>query len=194
MGWVGVAQVAKPARLRGVVRRTGRVGNLRYVGRVARAGMVGLFAGLGGGAGQRVGCRFHFHGLEGFFAFAVREREAGGLADVRVGDGGGGFPGGDGAGRAHEGKVAARAVELEAGAERGGLRQRGVVERDGGKAGAGVGEAGAELLRGGILVVGECERVGFVGEAAADGFDAERVVGGRGDMHAEAEAVEELGA
>ena len=125
-------------------------------------------------------------------AAAVGESERGGAADVLLGDLAGAVEGGEGAGGARADDVAAHPVDPELRAGGGDPQQLALGQPDGRQPRARVGDA---LCQRALLVRparAERRRVLLVGEPAADDLGADRRVGGRADVDAKGEAVQEL--
>ena len=125
-------------------------------------------------------------------AAAVRQSERSGAADVLLGDLLGAVERGEDAGGAGADDVAAHPVDPELRAGGGDPQQLALRQPDGPQPRAGVGDALCQRA----LVVGparaERRRVLLVGESAADDLGADRGVGGRPDVDAQGEAVQEL--
>ena len=132
--------------------------------------------------------------VERVAAQAVAHGGGGEQAELLAADAGRAVVGGEGAGGADEGQLAAQAVGAEGDAEGGAVAQGRVGDLDGAEAVAGGEDRLPQAGVGGAPALHEGGVVGFVGVAAADHLDAVVDVGGRRDLDREAEAVEELGA
>ncbi len=127
--------------------------------------------------------------VEGVAAAAVRQREPGRRFDVRLGDRLGSAPR-DGGARQHQ--VCAHAVDVEGRAQRGDPAQLGIREDHRVHPGAGDHDPCGEFGVGVGPPRGEPGRVGFERQAAAHHLGPGRHLARRGDVHGEAEPVQQL--